>query len=84
MSPSKRSSTPSLFRCERSKRRYRGIGGNRAAGAGLKGLDAPASVAVANNLEKTLICNNGLKRKECGRESVMHLQSDDLSLGCLD
>ena len=61
MSPNKRSSTPSLFRCERSKRRYRGIGGNKAAGAGLKGLDAPASVAVANNRVKTLILRQWTK-----------------------
>lgn len=49
MSPSNRSSTPNLLRCERKSRRYSGIGGNNAAGTGLKGLDAPASVAVASN-----------------------------------
>jgi hypothetical protein len=48
-SPSNRMSRGRCFLCARNNRLYSSIGGNRAIGAGLNPLVAPADVAIAIN-----------------------------------
>lgn len=87
ISPSNRCSIGSFFRCVRSIVLYKGIGGKSAAGAGRKGpFAAPASVAVASNLEYTLIMISrflGCKdeRSLLDDEFMIFEKLDDLSLG---
>lgn len=54
-SPSKRISLDKNFLWVRNSRRYRGIGGNKANGAGFRPNVDPAAVAVAHNLNDSFI-----------------------------
>jgi hypothetical protein len=55
ISPNTLSSAGNLFLCVLNNLLYSGIGGRRAIGAGRKGLDEPASVAVARRRDVRFI-----------------------------
>jgi hypothetical protein len=55
ISPSTRSSAGNLFLCVLNNLLYSGMGGRRAIGAGRKGLEEPASVAVAKRRDVRFI-----------------------------
>lgn len=54
-SPSRRSSGSKYFRCARSRRLYRGIGGSRANGAGLSPPVEPTAVGLASSRKDSLM-----------------------------